>query len=81
MKINFASLKESDEKQLMHSKCDNIEIMIGNNADETINDLFHSRLHTFGIGLEKSMKCCDFVIDHVDRLHYKFNKISLNCGI
>ena len=81
MKINFTSLKESDEKQLMHSKSDSIEIMIDNSTDETINDLFHSRLQTYGVGLEKSMKCCDFVIDYVDRLHYKFNKISLNCGI
>ena len=80
MKINFTSLKESDEKQLMHSKSDNIEIMIGNNTDGTINDLFHSLLHTYRVGLEKSMKGCDFAIDYVDRLHYKFNKISLNCG-
>ena len=36
MKINFASLKESDEKQLMHSKCDNI--------DETNNVIMQMKL-------------------------------------
>ena len=37
MKINFMWSRNSDEKQLMHSKSDNIEITIGNNANRNYN--------------------------------------------
>ena len=33
--INFISTKDSDETRTMHTKSDNIEIMIGNETDET----------------------------------------------
>ena len=39
MKINFMSSGDNDDKRLMHSESDNIEIMIGNKSDETINEL------------------------------------------
>ena len=32
----------NDDKQLMHSKNGNTEIMIGNNTDEIINEIFSS---------------------------------------
>ena len=37
MKINFESSKDSNEKQRMNSKIDNIEIMIGDNAYKMVN--------------------------------------------
>ena len=39
MKINLESSKDSDENQRMNSKIDNIEIMIGNNADKMVNEI------------------------------------------
>ena len=33
---NFTSTEDNDEKQVMHSKSDNIEIMISAEADEVI---------------------------------------------
>ena len=44
MKINFLSSKNNDDKQLMHSKSDNIEIITGNKTDQVINKLFKSLL-------------------------------------
>ena len=38
--INFVSSKDTDEKHTMHSKGDNIEIIIGNETDEIIEELF-----------------------------------------
>ena len=39
--INFISLKPgSDETRIMHTRSDNIEIMIGKDNDEIIEDLF-----------------------------------------
>ena len=43
--INFISLKPgSDETRIMHTRSDNIEIMIGKDNDEIIEDLFKSFL-------------------------------------
>lgn len=80
MEVIFMSSKDNDDKRVMHSKNDNIGIMIGNETDETINELFESRLSRDKIFWEESMKDNEFVFDHVDGLHYKFNEISLNRG-
>ena len=40
----------------MHSKFDNIEIMIGSETDEIIEELFKSLLHRCQAGSEESMK-------------------------
>ena len=49
MAINFISCKDSDETRTMHTKTDNIEIMIGNETDESIKELFNSFLHRYQI--------------------------------
>ena len=36
---NFISSLDNDEKHLMHSKSDNIEIMINEEADDVIKEL------------------------------------------
>ena len=55
-------------KSVMHSKSDNIEIMVNDKADEMI-ELFQSFLCRYQIGLEISMKGCDFIFDCVHSLH------------
>ena len=41
--INFISSKpDSDETHTMHTKSDNLEIMIGSDTNEVIEDLFKS---------------------------------------
>ena len=56
MEINFMSSKDSNETRTMHTKSINIEIMIGNETDEIIKELFDSLLQRHQEGLEKSMK-------------------------
>ena len=56
MEINFMSSKDSNETRTMHTKSINIEIMIGNETDEIIKELFDSLLQRYQEGLEKSMK-------------------------
>ena len=80
MLINFISSKDSDETRTMHTKSNNIEIMMGNETDEIIKELFKSHLQKYQEGLEESMKGNEFVFDSVDLLHYKLYKISLNRG-
>ena len=52
----------------MHSKSDNIEILIGNGTDEINEGLFDSLLKRYQKGLEDSMKGGEFVFDNVDLL-------------
>ena len=42
MVINFISSKDSDEARTMHTKGNNVEIMMGSETDEIIEDLFNS---------------------------------------
>ena len=42
MKINFYSLKDSKQIRFMYTNSDNINILIGYETDETIEELFKS---------------------------------------
>ena len=61
----------------MHSKSDNIEIMINDKPDEVIEKRFESLLNTYQIGLETSMRSNDFIFDCVNLLYYKCHKTNL----
>ena len=79
--INFISLKPgSDETHIMHTKSDNIEIMIGDDNDDIIEELFESFLQKYEENLQNKMRGSDFEFDGVNFLYYDFNKISLNRG-
>ena len=80
MAINFISSKDSDETQTMHTKSNNIEIMIGSETNEIIKDLFESFLQKYQEGLEESMRGSQFVYDSVDVFYYNLNKVSLSRG-
>ena len=50
--INFVSSKDNDQEPVMHSKSDNIEIMINDNGGEVIDKIFLSLLSRYQVGLE-----------------------------
>ena len=64
----------------MHSKSNNIEIMIDDKADEVREELCHWLLYRYQIGQETSMRNSDFINDCVHLLNLKFPKINSNCG-
>ena len=80
MAINFISSKDSDETRTMHTKSNNVEIMIGSETNEVIEDLFESFLQKKQEGLEESMRGSEFVYDSIDVLYYNLNKVSLSRG-
>ena len=51
----------------MHTKNDNIGIMIGEDTDEIFQELLDSLLPRYKTDLKESMKCDDFVFDYVGR--------------
>ena len=76
---NFISSIDNDEERVMHSKSDNIEIMINDEADEVIKELFDSLKNRYQNNLE-SMKGSKFVFEYVQSLYYKYHKIHSNYG-
>ena len=80
MAINFISSKDSDDARTMHTKGNNVEIMVGSETDEIIEELFESLLQLYQKNLEESMRGSEFVYDSVDSLYYNLNKISLSRG-
>ena len=63
----------------MHTKSNNVELMIGNETDKIIEERFESLLQRYQEGLEGSVTGSEFVFDTADLLYYKCHQISLNC--
>ena len=80
MAINFISSKDSDETRVMHTRSNNVEIMVGSETNEIIKQLFESFLQKYHEGLEESMRGSEFIYDSIDILYYNFNKVSLTRG-
>ena len=64
----------------MHTRSDNIEIMIGNDNDDIIEELFKSFIQKYEENLQNKMRGSDFEFDGANFLYYDFNEISLNRG-
>ena len=64
---NFVSSIDNNEEHVMHSKCDNIEILINDEADEVIKELFDLIQNGYHNNL-KSMKGSEFAFDYVHLL-------------
>ena len=56
MAINFISSKGSEEACTMYTKSNNVEIMMGSETDEIMEELFKSFLQKYQEGIEESMR-------------------------
>ena len=63
----------------MHSKRDNMVIIINYETDEVIKELCDSLKYRYQNNLE-SMKGIEFVFDYAHLLYYKCHKINPNRG-
>ena len=70
MEKSFISSLDNDEELVMHSKKDNIEILINDEADEVTKELYDSLKRRYQNNLE-SMKDREFIFDYVQLLYYK----------
>ena len=64
----------------MHLKSHNIEIVINDEKDEVIEELFKSLFNRYQNDLEKSIKGSEFVFGFIDLLYYKCYKTNPNHG-
>ena len=76
---NFIYFIDNDEERVMHSKKDNIKIMMNDKADKIIEELFDSLKNRYQNNLE-SMKGSEFVYDYAQLFYYKRHKINPNRG-
>ena len=70
---NFICFIDNDKELVMQSKSDNIKIMIIDEADEVIEELFYSLKKIYQNYLEH-MKGSEFVFDYVCLMYYKSHK-------
>ena len=70
------SSTDNDQKLTMSSKSAINIIMIIDDTDKIIQELFDSLLHQKG--LEQFRKGRNFVFDYISGIHYIYNKISIN---
>ena len=80
MRINFIYFKDSKETRTMYSKRRNIEIMMGNETDDIIEELRKSLLQNYKKDLKEPMTGSEFVSDSIDSLCYHLQKIGLKRG-
>ena len=80
MSINFISSKDFDETRTIHTKSDNINIMLDSATDEIFEKHFESLLQKYQEELEEKMRGSEFVFVCGDILNCNLNKISLNRG-
>ena len=74
MQINFISSKDSGETRTMHTKSRNIEIMVGSETNDIIEELSESPLQNYQKGLEESIRGNELICDIVDLLYYHLQK-------
>ena len=80
MAINFISSKDSEETRTMRTKSNNVEIVMGSETDEIIEELFKSFFQKYQEGLEESMRGSELAYNSVDALFYNLNKVILIRG-
>ena len=64
----------------MHTRNDNIEIMIGDDNDDVIEELFKSFLKRYEENLQNKLRGSEIEFVGVNFLYYDFNKLSINRG-
>ena len=67
------------DERVMHAKSDNLEILIKDEADEAIKELFDSLKNRYQNSLQ-SVKGSEFVFNYVHLLYHKCHKINPNRG-
>ena len=78
---NCISSKNFEETRLIFSPGNNVEIQIGSETDDIIDELFESLLQRFQEARETlNNRGSEFIHDNVGLLHYCFHKIRLKRG-
>ena len=64
----------------MHSKSNNIEFTLFNNANEVANELFESLRSWYQGNFERSMEGSEFIFYFVQLMYYRWYKLNFRHG-
>ena len=79
--VNFIYSKDDNNEECeVHSKSDNRQIMMNDEADKVIEQYFESLKKRYQNKLEESMRGSEFFFNFLHLLYYKCNKINPNCS-
>ena len=80
MQINFISSLDSEDIRVMDSKSKNVEILMGDETDDIIKEVFKFFKQTYQERLEKKVKGSDFAFKNVELYYYSLHKTRLRRG-
>ena len=78
--ISFIFLTDSNVRQRLYSKSDNVNILHAVDSIGVINELFDTFLKSYRDGLETKMTGSSYFFEKVDSLEYHFHKVTLKRG-
>ena len=70
------SSKDNDEERVMHSRIDNVEVMINDEGYKVIEEHFQLFLSRYQIAWEPPMKGSDLIFDCIELLYGKCHMIN-----
>ena len=73
----FVSLTDSNVRQILCSKSDNVNILPAVDTNGVIDELFDTFLKRYQDGLETKMTGSSYLFEKGDLLEYHFHKITL----
>ena len=76
-KLSFISLTDSNVRQILYSKSDNVNILHAVDTNGVIDELFDTFLKRYQDGLETKMTGSSYFFEKVDLLEYHFHKVTL----
>ena len=79
-KLSFISLTDSNVRQILYSKSDNVNILHAVDTNGVIDELFDTFLKRYQDGLETKMTGSSYFFEKVDLLEYHFHKVTLKRG-
>ena len=80
MHVNFISSKDTGETRTIYVWSDNAKIMVGNETDNIIRELFESFLDNYQKEEQIMRGGSDFIFESVELTNYYLHKISLKRG-
>ena len=75
-KLSFIFLTDSNVRQRLYSKSDNVNILHVVDSIGVINEIFDTFLKRYRDGLESKMTCSSYFFQKVDSLEYHFHKVT-----
>ena len=78
--INFMHTTDSNKNRTFHDKSDNIEIRLGNNTSNVINELIESFLSNYQKEEQILRNGSDYTFESIDILGIHFHDIKLKRG-